>query len=327
MSPRVAVLEAIHDEGIARLRGFATVEVRLGLGRAELLEAVKDFEVIVVKSVTQVDEALLAAAPSLRVVARAGTGTENIDLEAASGRGVAVLTVPTGNTVSAAEFTVAQMLALCRRIPEAQRAVSLGDYRRHLLEGRELAELTVGLVGLGNVGMAVARRLQPFACTIVGWDPAPLDGAAFAALGGKMAASFEELLPAVDLLSFHVRLTPETRHMLDRAALAKVSPGLLLVNTARGAVIDGGALIEALDDGRVAAAALDVLDPEPPFDAAPGEAAYDHLLLGHEKVVITPHIAGSTGDAQRRIAIAIAEMLEPILRRPGAAVRTTAGNN
>jgi D-3-phosphoglycerate dehydrogenase len=321
MSPRVAVLEAIHDEGIARLRAFATVEVHLGLGRAELLEAVKDFEVIVVKSVTQVDEELLAAAPGLRVVARAGTGTENIDLGAASGRGVAVLTVPTGNTVSAAEFTLAQILALCRRIPEAQRAVDAGDYRRHLLEGRELAELRVGLVGLGNVGMAVARRLQPFTCTIIGWDPAPLDGAAFAALGGTMAASYEDLLPAVDLLSFHVRLTPETRHMLDRAALGKVSPGLLLVNTSRGAVIDGGALIEALDDGRVAAAALDVLDPEPPFDAAPGTVAYDHPLVAHAKVVVTPHLAGSTVEAQRRIALTLADSVESAL----AADRRLAG--
>ncbi len=324
MSPRIAVLEAIHPDGVARLETLATVDLRLGLERARLLEAVADYDVIVVKSVTEVDEVLLAAAPNLRVVARAGTGTENIDLEAAARRGVEVLTVPTGNTDSAAEFTVAQILGLCRRLGEAQRAVGAGDYRRHLLEGRELAALTVGLVGLGNVGMAVTRRLAPFGCRLLGWDPEPPDASGFAALGGTLVGSFDELLPEPDILSFHVRLTADTRAMLDAQALRRIKPGLLLINTSRGAVIDDRALLAALDDGRVAAAALDVLDPEPPFDAEPGTVTFAHPVLGHQKVVLTPHVAGSTVDAQRRIALALAEMLEPVLRRPGAELRSTA---
>lgn len=326
IKPCIAILEAIHEDGIARLEDFATVDLRLGLPRAVQLEIIGDYEAIIVKSVTRVDEALIAAAPRLRAVGRAGTGIDNIDLNAAERQGIAVLMVPTGNTVSAAEFTIGLMLNLCRKLPDAFRAVAAGDFRRHLLEGRELGGLTVGLVGLGNVGMAVAQRLEPFGCSIVGWDPAPRDAAGFGSLGGRLVGNFEELLPLPDILSFHVRVTPGTTRMLDRTAIARTRPGTLVVNTSRGAVIDDQALLEALAAGHVAAAALDVIDPEPPFDAAPGTHDYDHPLLRHPKVLVTPHMAASTEDAQRRIAVDLAAQLQNALVPLGHAQAHSAGD-
>lgn len=324
--PRVAVLEAIHSDGVAALEAFANVEPHVGMEPADLLRLARDWDAIVVKSVTRVDAALLEAAPSLRVVGRAGTGTENIDMELAAQRGVQVLTVPTGNSVSAAEFTVAQILNLCHRIQEVQAAVHKQDYRRHLYEGRELSALTVGLVGLGNVGIAVATRLAPFECRLLAWDPNSAHTEAFASIGGELAGTFDELLPQVDVLSFHVTLTPATRGMLGPLQIARVKPGLLIVNTARGAVLDDAALLAGLDTGKVAAAALDVLYPEPPFDAEPGSVAYAHPLLSHPRVFITPHVGASTVDAQRRIALDLAHQMREVMvkaaSRAPRAVRT-----
>ena len=315
MKPRIVILEAIHADGVAALRRFAEVEIRLGLSRAALLDTIGEFDTMVIKSVTRVDAELLAVAPRLRVIGRAGTGLDNIDDTGAEARGIEIVTVPTGNTVSAAEFTIAWILGLCRRLPETGRAIADGDYRRELLRGRELATLGVGLVGLGNVGMAVARRLQPFGCRIMGYDPAPPDPEGFKTLGGILTDSLDVLLPQIDILSLHVRLISETRHLIDSAALARVKPGLLLVNTARGAVIDDAALLDALNDGRVAAAALDVLDPEPPFDAEPGSVAFDHPLLRHPSVTVTPHMAAETEQAQQRITATLVRKLEALLVR------------
>ena len=310
MKARVTILEAIHPDGVELIKQFAEVDIHLGLHRDEMLEAVKDSVGIIVRSVVQVDKSLLDAASKLRVVGRAGTGTENIDLEATADRQVAVLTTPTGNTVSAAEFAISQMLNLCRNSRASHEAVARGDFRRHLLQGRELGALTVGLVGLGNVGMAVAQRLKPFGCRIVGWDRVQ----EFLELGGEMAASYDDLLSNVDILSFHVRQTLETTNMLDDRALTLVNPGLLVVNTARGGVIDQSALLRAVESGQIASAALDVITPEPPFDKSPEEHEFCHPLLNHSQVVITPHMAASTDDAQRRIAEDLARQFREYLQ-------------
>lgn len=310
MMPKILVLERIHVAGLELMSRFAEVDVCLDLDRTGVLGRVPDADAIVVKSATKVDGALIDRATRLKVVGRAGTGTENIDLAYAAARGITVLTVPTGSTVSAAEFTIAQMLNLCRRLPAARAAVAANDFRRHLLEGRELGALTVGLVGVGNVGIAVAERLSAFGCALIGYDPYTVHGERFAALGGRFVESLCDLLRAADIVSFHVTQTCETTRMLDRKALEHVKPGAIVVNTARGAVIDDQDLIEALDNGRVAAAAVDVLEPEPPFESPPAETSYDHPLLHHERVFVTPHMAASTEDAQRRIAVELAERLK-----------------
>jgi D-3-phosphoglycerate dehydrogenase / 2-oxoglutarate reductase len=313
MKPSVAVLEDIHSDGIERIAQFADLQVLTGLDRQGQLKAVGAFDAIVVRSVIQVDLEMLEAAARLKVVGRAGTGVENIDVELAISRGVRVLTVPTGNTISAAEFTVALMLNESRRLPEAKTAVERGDFRRHLLQGRELASQRVGLVGLGNVGMAVAERLAAFGCKLFGLDPEPRDVDRFTQLGGIVCPSFTNMLSQVDILSFHVPLTPESRSLFNIGSLGFVQPGLMVINTSRGGVIDDDALLKGLDENIISCAALDVIDPEPPFDLAPGEHTFAHSLLSHQRVTITPHMAASTEEAQQRIATDLADKLEQSL--------------
>ncbi len=313
MKPRILVLEEIHEDGIELFKEFADVDVRLGMNRAEILDVVDGYEAVVVRSVVQVDQEFLASASKIRVVGRGGTGTENSDLVEARKRDVAVVTVPTGNSVSAAEFTVALILSLTRNVPQALQMVADGDFRRGCLEGRELTDLSIGLVGLGNVGTAVAQRLAPFGCQVIGWDPTPPQLESFEACGGTRANSFDDLLGQVDILSFHVRLDDSTKNMLDRRALALLKPGAWVVNTSRAGVIVVDALLEALDDDRLAGAAVDVLDPEPPFDIPPGDHKFDHPFLRHPKVLVTPHMAAATVEAQRRIARQLAEQIREIV--------------
>ncbi len=313
MRPRITILEAIHPDGVDRMAQFAEVHLSLGLERAAVLDAVAKSDAVVVKSVVQVDGQLFKHAPKLQVVGRAGTGVDNIDLDEAQRRGIAVHTVPAGNSISGAEYAVGQILSLCRRFPEAERFIASGDFRRHLLEGRELQCLTVGLVGLGRVGLAVAERLAPFGCKLLGYDPGSAGHERFIELGGELVDDFESMLPRLDLLSFHARLTSDNRHMLGRDQFSKVRSGLLLVNSARAALIDEEALLEALNSEQIGWAALDVLDPEPPFDASPEAHNYSHPLLAHPRVTVTPHMAASTLDAQRRIAIDLAEQLHGVL--------------
>ena len=229
-----------------------------------------------------------------------------------------MFTVPTGPSISAAEFTVMQILMMCRHAHRAREMLAGGDFRRHLLEGRELSGLTVGLIGLGNVGGAVAVRLAPFGCRLIGFDPAPKDAEAMARLGLERADALDKVFAAADIVSLHVRLEPSTRHLVNRDMLALMKPSAIVINTARAGIIDQAALIEALDSGRLAGAALDVIAPEPPFDLAPEAHHYDHPLLRHERVSVTPHMAGSTTDAQIRTAVDLARQLAAFF---GAAVR------
>jgi D-3-phosphoglycerate dehydrogenase / 2-oxoglutarate reductase len=309
MTPRILVLEEIHNDGLTALEAKAKVDVRLGLDRQSQLNIVDGYDAIVVRSVVSVDRELLDRARTLKAIGRAGTGTENIDLVAAAEKDISVFTVPTGNSISAAEFTIALMFCLTRHLPQAFEMAAAGDFRRNLLEGREFSNLSVGLVGLGNVGMAVATRLAPFGSKIYGVDPEPRDRDGFAALGGITVDTFSDLLPLVDILSFHVRVTDQTVAMLNEEAFAAMKPGMFLVNTSRAHVIDDEALLNALDTGQVAAAALDVLDPEPPFDADPGDHNYSHPLSSHPRVLATPHMAASTTDAQYNIGIDLARQL------------------
>lgn len=311
-SPRILILESIHEAGVERLSRNFIVEDAIGVARPEMLARVANVEAIVVKSVVQVDGDLFDHAPNLKVVGRAGVGVDNIDLNLAREKDIAVLTVPAGNAVSAAELAVMQILCLVKNAYQAQTAVNNEDYRRDRLIGRELAEMTVGIVGMGSVGGKVAERLRPFGCTLVGYDPLAPDSI-FDATGTRRTATFDELIAQVDVVSFHVPLTDETKLMLDRESLSKARPGLFVVNTARGQVIDDDALLEALANDIVAGAALDVLDDEPPFYVEPGEHDYSHKLVGHPKIFVTPHMAASTVDCQRRIALDLAMQMERAL--------------
>jgi len=313
MKPIITVFESIHSDGLDNLLSFADVRVALGATREEQLALSEISVAIIIKSVVQVDSLLLDSAPKLRVVARAGTGVDNINLEEADKRGIKILTVPGGNSISAAEFTIFQILFLCRRMNEVIRSVNKNDYRRHLLEGRELQNMTVGIVGLGNVGMAVFERLKVFGCKIIGYDPESKNINRFQVLGGMAVDTLEDMLPNIDILSLHARLTFDNHHMVGRNQFDLMKDGLLLVNSARATLVDESALFDAIESGKVIAAALDVIDPEPPFDLMPNKHSYSHQLLEHPQVMVTPHIGASTVDAQRQISLNLAKQIREAL--------------
>ena len=314
MKPVISIFEQIHQDGISILEGFGDVRVEVGRTREAQLEIVEKSDGIIVKSVTRVDHEMLAKSNTLKIVGRAGTGTDNIDLESAQKEGIRIATVPGGNTVTAAEFTVMQILYLCRRMNEVIRAAGRRDYRRHLIEGRELSTMVVGIIGLGNVGIAVAERLAPFGCRLVAWDRSYKNKDSFFRLGGSFANSLGELLSSADVITLHTTLNSTTHHLLNSETLSLVRPGTLLVNTARAGLIEDEALLRAVEGGVIAGASLDVLDPEPPFDCEQSGEMYRHKLLDQPRIFITPHIGASTVDAQRRISIELARAIEEFFK-------------
>ena len=309
MKPVISIFEVIHNIGIDYLTEFADIKFAYGADRKQCLALTSESDAIVIKSVVQVDKELLRNSSRLRVIGRAGTGIDNIDIIEAKKRNVKVLTVPRGNSVSAAEFTVLQMLSFCRRMHEVTNYVNNNDFRRHLMQGVELQNMTVGLVGLGNVGMLVFERLKAFGCNVLGYDPSPKDRKGFISNGGIYIESFEQLLPEVDFLSFHARLTPENYQMMGEKQFQIVKDGLFLINCARADLVDQAALLKFVNNGKIAMAALDVLEPEPPFDLHPKKHNYQHKLLKHPNIIVTPHIGGSTIEAQKRISISLCKQI------------------
>jgi D-3-phosphoglycerate dehydrogenase len=296
---RVLVAEPLSESGVALLtKAGLAADVRTDLKRDELLNVIGDYDALVVRSATQVDKELLAAGKKLRVVGRAGVGLDNVDVKAATERGVLVVNAPSGNVVSAAEHTIALLLAALRRVPEAQASVKAGEWKRSKFVGTELQGKTVGLVGLGQVGARVAARLAPWGVKILAFDPYISEERAEEL--GVTLSSLDDLLAGSDIVSLHTPVTPETTGLMGAERLAKMKEGAILVNVARGALVDEAALVAALDSGHLAAAALDVFVSEPPKDFG---------LIQHPKVVATPHLGASTVEAQDRVATETVEML------------------
>lgn len=309
MKSVITIFDSIHQSGIDKMSEFLDVNIAYGVDRKKCLELSSTSNVIIVKSGVKVDKELLNNSPFLRIIARAGTGVDNIDIVEAKRLGIKVLTVPTGNSISAAEFTLLQILTLCRRIPEVTNFTNKNDFRRQLLEGRELNNMSIGLVGLGNVGMLVFERLKAFGCKIIGYDPYTNNIAQFVSSGGIHCKTFDELLSKVDIISFHVRLTKDNIYMMGEDQFNKVKPGLLIINTSRANVIDQKALLKSIENDIVSAVSLDVLEPEPPFELEPDQHNYQHPMLENEKIYVTPHIGASTVDAQQRISLDICEQI------------------
>jgi D-3-phosphoglycerate dehydrogenase len=266
-----------------------------GTDRAALLAAVPDAEALLVRSATKVDGEVLAAAGRLRVVARAGVGLDNVDVGAASHAGVMVVNAPTSNIVSAAELSIALLLASVRRVTEASASVKQGRWERSRFVGTELFEKTVGIVGLGRVGVLVADRLRAFGMHVIAYDPY-VSGARAAQHGVRMV-NLDELLSGSDVISVHLPRTPETVGLIDERALAKVRDGVHIINAARGGIVDEMALAQAIRSGRVAGAGIDVFAQEPPQSSP---------LLDLPQVVATPHLGASTAQAQERAGLAVA---------------------
>ena len=301
--PKVLITDPIAQEGIDFLRREVEVEVHLKPSAEELVRLIAGCDGLIVRSETKVTKEAIDAAKSLQVIGRAGTGVDNIDLDAATQRGVIVVNAPTGNTLSAAEHTIALMFALARQLPEAYTSLRAGRWERQKFVGVELRGRTLGLIGLGNVATEVARRTRGMEMRVIAHDPyiAPERAQGL----GVELVSLDEVLEQSDFISLHIRLTPATRDYLSDEAFAKMKPGVRIINTARGELIDDAALLRAIDDGRVAGAALDVFREEPPGDSP---------LLRHDKVIATPHLGALTEEAQERAALDVAEQVLAVLR-------------
>jgi D-3-phosphoglycerate dehydrogenase len=293
--PVVVIAEELSPATVAALGpDFEVVHVD-GTDRPALLAAVAGADALLVRSATQVDAEVFAAARRLRVVARAGVGLDNVDVRAATQAGVMVVNAPTSNIVSAAEHAIALVLAAARRVPQAHASLKGGSWKRSAFTGVELFEKTLGVVGLGRIGVLVAQRLAAFGMSVVAYDPY-VAGARAAQLGVRLVG-LDELLATADVLTVHLPKTPETVGLLGAEAFAKVKPGAIVVNAARGGIVDETALHAALKEGRVGAAGLDVFAVEPCTDSP---------LFELDTVVVTPHLGASTAEAQERAGVSVA---------------------
>ena len=299
----ILISDGLDESGQSLLRAAARVEERAGITPAELLEAVRGCDALIVRSRSRVTAEVLAASPRLRVVGRAGVGVDNIDLEAAVERGVVVVNSPQATTQAVAEHALGLMLALARGIPRADAAMKAGQWIKKELEGIELSGKTLGVVGVGNIGAAVARRASALGMAVIGYDPL-LPREAIQQRGAE-PVTLNELYARADFISLHLPLTAETRGMLSQQVFERMKPGARLVCTARGGLIDEEALLVALETGRVAGAALDVFAQEPPGATR---------LVAHPQVIATPHVAAQTVEAQKRAAVDIAQEVLAALR-------------
>jgi D-3-phosphoglycerate dehydrogenase len=302
---KVLISDSLDPQGLEILENTAglTVVDSPGLKGDELLAAVADVDALVIRSGTQVTAEVIAAAQKLRVIGRAGIGVDNIDVPAATARGIVVMNTPGGNNITTAEHAIALMISLARHIPQATASMKSGKWEKKRFVGLELYNRTLAVVGLGNIGRIVARRGRGLGMKVIGYDPFLSDAARAGA--DVELVDFEQMLERADVISIHVPRTPDTLGMLDDAAFERVRPGVLVINAARGGIVDEGALLRALDAGRVGGAALDVFEEEPP--------ASDHPLVNHDKVICTPHLGASTEQAQINVAIAVCEQVRDYL--------------
>ncbi len=295
---RILIAEPLAEAGVELLRAHHEVDARAATTREELLAAVTGVDALVVRSATRVDAEVLEAGRNLKVVGRAGIGLDNVDVAAATRLGVMVVNAPQSNVISAAEHTVALILAQARNIPQAHVALREGRWERGRFQGAELYGKTLGIIGLGRVGALVAQRLNSFGMRLLAYDPYVSRDRA--AQMGVELAGLADVLARADVVTVHLPKTPDTTGLIGETELAAMKPGARLVNTARGGIVDEAALAKAVGDGQLAGAALDVFAEEPTTQSP---------LFGLEGVVVTPHLGASTTEAQDKAGVAIAEQL------------------
>jgi D-3-phosphoglycerate dehydrogenase len=302
--PVVLIAEKLAPSAVEALGDRVDIRHVDGADRAALLPALADVDAVLIRSATTMDAEALAAAPKLKVIARAGIGLDNVDVPAATARGVLVVNAPQSNIISAAEHALALLFSVARQIPAAHASMVAGEWKRSSFSGVEISDKTVGVVGLGRIGQLVAARIAAFGATVIAYDPY-LQPARAASLGVSLV-DLPTLLREADILTIHLPKTPETIGLIGRDELATVKPNLIVINAARGGLIDEAALAEALTEGRVAGAGIDVYTTEP--------AAPDNPLRGAPNVVLTPHLGASTAEAQDKAGTAVARSVKLALR-------------
>jgi D-3-phosphoglycerate dehydrogenase len=297
--PRVLVAEKIGNSGVQMLAEHFDVELGSDWTAAQLAERIRDYDAILIRSATKLDAELISRATRLRAVGRAGVGVDNVDVEAATKRGIVVANAPQSNVITAAEHTMALLLALARNIPQAHASLTAGKWERSKFSGVELYEKTLGILGFGRIGKLVAQRARAFGMHVVAFDPY-VAAERYRELGVEKANSSDEVYAVADFITLHLPNTSETEAWLDREALAKCKDGVRILNVARGSLIVDEDLEEALDSGKVAGAALDVFRSEP---------ITDHPLFAYPNVIVTPHLGASTAEATDRAGVQAAEQV------------------
>ncbi|MBN1692022.1 MAG: phosphoglycerate dehydrogenase [Dehalococcoidales bacterium] len=300
---KVLVTDPISKEGIEVLLKKAQVDIKAGLKPEEITAIIGEYDALIVRSQTKVTAAIIEAGKNLQVIARAGVGIDNVDVEAATRCGIVVINAPTGNTVSAAEHAIALILALARNIPQANTSLKSCAWKRSEFMGTELRGKTLGIIGLGNVGSEVAKRAQAFEMRLIGTDP--LVSVEYAKKIGVKLVDMKKLLKESDFITLHIPLTPQTKGYIGAKELAMVKPNLRIVNCARGGLIDDNALVKAIQDKKVAGAAVDVFEKEP---------CTDSVLFSEDRIIVTPHLGASTTEAQVLAARDVAEQIVDIFQ-------------
>ena len=298
---KILIADRLEKDGLLLLqkeKGIK-VDVKTGLKPEELKKIIGEYEAVIVRSATRLTQDLVEAAKNLKVIGRAGVGVDNVDLEAATRRGIIVMNTPEGNTIATAEHTMTMMLAMARKVPQAYVSLKAGKWKREEFLGTELQGKTLGVIGLGRIGRELARcASQGFGMKILGFDPF-ISEESVKALGISFC-DVKRIFKEADFITVHTPLTDETRHMIDQKALAMMKTGVRIVNCARGGIIDEKALLEAIDSGKVAGVALDVFEKEPPGN---------HPLLKRPEVVATPHLGAATREAQENVSVAVARQV------------------
>jgi D-3-phosphoglycerate dehydrogenase len=298
MKRRVLVTDPIAQDGIDALTAYVDVDVKLGIAPEELIGVIGEYDALVVRSETKVTADVIEAGKRLQVIGRAGAGVDNIDLEAATRRGIIVVNAPLGNTISAAEHAIALMLALSRHIPQANATLKAGKWDRRRFMGVEVRGKTLGVIGLGQIGSEVARRARGLEMRVIACDPFVSEELA-QVLKVEMVP-LEQLLRESDYITVHTGLTPQTKGMIGEKELRMMKPRARIINAARGGIVDEQALFEAVEEGRLAGAAVDVFSKEP---------AEDNILLKSERIIVTPHLGASTAEAQERVALDVTRQI------------------
>lgn len=303
---KVLVADPVSDFGLQQLTSAADVEVtnKTGLSEDELISIIGSFDALLVRSQTKVTRRILEAAVQLKVIGRAGVGVDNIDLDAATLQGIVVVNAPDGNTITTSEHTFAMMMALARHIPQAYSKTVTGQWDRKSFLGVELRHKILGVLGLGRIGIEVAKRAAAFGMDVIGYDPFLAEERA-KELGIRLV-TVDEMLRIADFMTVHTPLTSETHHMIAKPQFDRMKRGMRMINCARGGIIDEAALLEALDEGIVAGAAFDVFEKEPPEP--------NHPFFTHPNIIVTPHLGASTVEAQENVAAAVSKQIIHILR-------------
>lgn len=299
---KVLVSDSLSNEGLEILKEHFTVDVSTGLSEEELVKKIKDYDALVIRSGTHVTPKIIEAADNLKIIGRAGVGIDNVDVDAATKKGIIVANSPEGNMISAAEHTIAMMMAMSRNIPQANASLKGKEWKRSKFTGVEVKGKTLGIIGLGRIGSEVAKRASGLEMNLMGYDPFVSEKRALE-LGVKLA-TVNEIAKEADYITVHTPLIKETRNILDEEQFALMKPTTRVLNCARGGIINEEALAKALESGKIAGAAIDVFVEEPPFDSP---------LLKFDNVVVTPHLGASTKEAQVNVAVDIAKEVTSVL--------------